>query len=102
MSDELEDALMQHTTGTAGGQDEQVSFMIWGAVVTTTRAFSNVEIKVDAVTNRVFVTISLRWWAKIKKFNKFRDAWMRLAEKRCKPYIPEGWRLLIYYKKGME
>jgi len=83
----------------AGGQTEQVSFIVWGAAVSTTRAFENVTIKIDPDNIRIFVAIRLRWWAKFDKFKPIHDAWLRIAEKRCKEHGPSGWKYLVYYEK---
>ena len=76
---------------------ELVTHGIWGAVVTTTRAFGKVELKVDTNSNRVFVKIELRWLFKNKRFQKLHVAWLKRAETRCKEHLPQGWRALIYY-----
>jgi hypothetical protein len=81
---------------------EMVSYNIWGAVVTTTRAFKSVSLKVDANTQRVFVSIALRWWTKYGKFKKLRDFWLKRAETRCREMVPSGWKLLIYYEVNNE
>lgn len=79
---------------------EQMGYMIFGAVATTTKAFGNVEIKFNADSQRIFIAISLRWFAKHKKLETFRKYWLAKAERRAEKYIPKGWRPLIYYKQG--
>lgn len=98
MREDLEQAL----AGITGPTEEsaRVSYMIWGAAVTTTRAFDSVSLRVDPGTNRVFVKIKLRWFVRSKKFKKLHDAWLSRAEKRCKEYLPENWRMLLYYEGG--
>ena len=97
MDSELSSRLGQLTG--AHNMTETVSYGIYGAVVTTTRAFEKVTLKLDANTNRIFVAIRLRWWAKYGKFKPLQDAWLRIAEKRTKEYVPSGWKILIYYSR---
>lgn len=79
---------------------EMTNYAIWGAVVTATRAFDVVSLKVDPATCRIFVSIKLRWWAKFKRGEVLRKIWLVRAEQRCKEHVPEGWRLLLYYDGG--
>jgi hypothetical protein len=79
---------------------EQMSFMIFGAVVTTTKAFGDVEIKLNSESQRVFISITLRWFARIKRLESFRKYWLAKAERRAQKYVPKGWRMLCYYKQG--
>jgi hypothetical protein len=81
---------------------ERVSFLIFGAAVTTTRAFDKVSIKIDSNNNRIFVAIRLKWFLSFKKFEKLHHIWLSRAEKRCKEVAPEGWNLLCYYEKDGE
>jgi hypothetical protein len=81
---------------------EMVSYLIWGSVVSVTRAFSSVAVKIDAITQRVFVCIDLRWWAKMKRLAPIRRYWLVQAEKRSTVHIPQGWRSLYYYKGGID
>lgn len=78
---------------------EQVSYAIWGSVVSSCKAFGKVRLNIHAETNRVFVEIELRWWAKVKKLEPFRRFWLKRAEKNAQEYVPNGWRLLVYYAK---
>ena len=78
---------------------EDVSYMIWGAVATTTRAFGNVRLKVSAVNCMVFVEITLRWWARFEKLEKLRELWLKTAENRARRVLPTGWRLVVHYGK---
>ena len=78
---------------------EQLSFILWGAAVQSTRAFGNVEIRISSETRRIFIVITLRWWAKYKRFGKLRKVWLTRAEKKVREQMPENWRLLIYYAK---
>lgn len=102
MDNELLKDQMNHMAAgisTPFDMSEMLSHNIWGAAVTTTRAFEKVTLKIDTNTNRIFVSINLRWWAKFKKFDLLKKAWLRRAEDRIKEHAPEGWRLLIYYEK---
>jgi hypothetical protein len=76
----------------------QVSYMIFGAAATTTRAFEKVVVKVEPGLNRVFVAITLRWFAKYKKMKPLREAWLRRADQRCKEHAPTGYKVLCYYE----
>lgn len=79
---------------------EQISYMIFGAVATTTRAFGKIEVKLDANTQRVFVSIETRWFAKHEKMKKIRDYWLAKAERKALKMAPKGWSVLAYYKNG--
>lgn len=79
---------------------QMISYAIWGAAVTTTRAFDKVTLRVDPDTSRIFVAIRLRWWAKFGKFKKLQDAWLARATRRVKEQVPDGWKMLVYYEKG--
>lgn len=102
MTEEISNDLNRIVDGISSSMDmaEMLSYNIWGAAVTTTRAFEKVTLKADTNTNRVFVSIQLRWWAKFKKFDKIRQAWLRLAEQRCRKQLPEGWNILVYYERN--
>lgn len=78
---------------------EMLSYNIWGAAVTTTRAFEKVTLKVDPDNQRIFVGITLRWMFRFKKFERIQNIWLQRAEKRCQEQIPEGWKLLVYFIK---
>ena len=82
-------------------QNEMVTYNIWAAAVSTTRAFEKVEIKINAQTSRIFVVIHLRWWGKfkIKKMDLIRGIWLKKASSRVKQQIPSGWNFLVYYAK---
>lgn len=79
---------------------EQVTFLMFGAVVTTTRAFDKVKIKVDSATNRVFIAVDLKWWANSKKLEKLHKIWIKRAEERCKEVAPDNWKVLVYFNRG--
>jgi len=78
----------------------QVAYFIWGSAIATTRAFKSVEIKIDPKTRRIFISVTLYWWANFKKAEVLRRYWLAKAERRCQRHVPEGWRILLYYKKG--
>ena len=78
---------------------DQISYAVWGAVVTSCKAFGRVKLNVHAETNRIFAEIELRWWARMKRLEPFRRFWIKRAEKAAKEYVPNGWRLLVYYAK---
>ena len=76
---------------------ETVSYLIWGAVHTTTRAYKKVTVNISLETKKVFIKITLKWPFKGKKFKKFQDAWLRIAEERAKEFVPEGFKAVYYY-----
>jgi hypothetical protein len=82
-------------------QNEMVTYNIWAAAVSTTRAFEKVEVKINAQTSRIFVVIHLRWWGrvKLKRMNIIRDIWLKKASSRVKQQIPSGWNFLCYFAK---
>jgi len=82
----------------SGQAAEQIAYLIWGAVVSTTMAFGKVEIRIDPKTQRVFLAIELRRWARIKKMELFRRYWLAKADRKCSPFVPTGWKKLLYYK----
>lgn len=105
MSEDLTDTLNKKTDQLFSGSTDMVemlNYVIWGAAVTTTRAFGLVKLNVDSNSNRIFVAIKLRWWARHKKFAKLHGAWLARAETRCKQHIPTGWKLLVYYEREKE
>lgn len=101
LEDELDMAAAKvSTTVPMSEMVQMISYAIWGAAVTTTRAFDKVTLRVDPDTARIFVSIRLRWWAKLGKFKKLQDAWLTRATRRVKEQVPEGWKMLVYYEKG--
>jgi len=97
MIDEMND--ISDELSTSDNMVEQMMFMLFGAISTTTKAFGEVEMKLDANSNRIFVAINLRWFAKNKKLESFRKYWLAKAERRAEKFIPKGWKILIYYKQ---
>jgi len=77
----------------------EISFVIWSAVVSTTRGFGKVAINIDPRTHRVFVKIGLRWWSKSKKLEPLRKYWLVKAERKAEKFIPTGWNSLFYYDR---
>lgn len=81
------------------GMNEQIAYAVWGAVVTATKAFLKTEVKIDVATQRLFVVITLRRFARSQRLALFHKAWLTKAETRARGYLPQGWRLLIYYER---
>jgi len=98
----MREELETHLNLISGGDEvvKQVTYLIWGAVVSTTRAFGRVKIKIDPETQRVFLAIELRWWARSNRLLKIHKYWLAKAERKCKPHIPAGWKSLFYYRRG--
>jgi len=94
----ITDLEMQLDAATSGSMVELVSYLIFGAVMTSSKAFKSAEIRIDPKTSRVFAAVELRWWARLKRLEPFREFWLRRAEERSRQYVPEGWRLLVYFK----
>ena len=99
---DLKDQLERISGGISTSMDmtEMVSYNIWGAAVTTTRAFEKVTLKIDTNTSRVFVSVKLRWWATFKKMEPLQHAWLVRCEKRVIEHLPTGWKCLVYYERG--
>jgi len=85
----------------SGDMVKQVSYMIWGQAVSTTKAFKEVEVRVATETNMIFIKITLKWWARFKKAGSIREWWLRQAEMRARVFLPYGWRLVAYYDGDM-
>ena len=93
-----EDLEMQFALANSNDMSEQVSYNMWATVVSSAKAFGVVKVKIDPTNCRIYLSVSLRWWAKAKRLEIFRSVWLRRAEDRVKAVIPEGWRFLIYYE----
>jgi len=78
---------------------EQLSYMIWGSIVTSSRSIKTAKLNVSVQTQRVFVEITFHWWARFKKFDSLRVVWINRARERSSGYIPNGWRYLIYEQR---
>lgn len=100
----IQDTLNNISDAVASADDmvERMTYMMFGSVVTTTKGFENVEIKLDADSQRVFIGITLRWFAKYKRLENMRKYWLAKAERRVQKYVPHGWKILIYYKQEVE
>jgi hypothetical protein len=77
---------------------EAVAYNIWGAAVTTTRAFKKVQVRIDPGTQRVFVVVQLRYLA--NRMERFHEFWIKRCEDKCRKFIPAGWKILTYYGRG--
>ena len=78
---------------------EQTSYLLWGQIVTTTKAFGVVELDVHPRICLIIARVTLRWWAKSKRLEWFRNYWLRKAEMRVRDFTPKGWRILIRYER---
>lgn len=94
MRDDLEQSLFSITA--PHEQTSQVSYMIWGSVMSSTRAFKKASLKVDTNNNKVYVKVELRWIFK-KVPEKLKAAWLYRARSNAKTFVPEGWRLMVFY-----
>jgi hypothetical protein len=107
--EQIQQAMAQNSQGvdefvfklmsSATAMDEQLAYLIWGSVVTSTRAYESVTININVDTQRVFVAVQLRWWARFERFDAIKEIWLRRAQERAAKYIPQGWRLLVYYER---
>lgn len=95
----IDEALQNSLCCTPHAMSEQLSYNIWGSVVTTTRAFGKVQIKINPHICMIFIEVKLRWWARSKKLRVLHDIWLKRAEERIESLIPKGWRFLIHYGK---
>lgn len=78
---------------------QRVSFMIFGAVVTATRAFRSVKIDVVPKTNLVIAKVRLGGFFRWRIFKLLHLVWLRRAELAAVEHVPKGWRLLVCYDK---
>lgn len=104
MRDELVENLNNHLDVQMGDADSMVTLMasnIFGAIATTTKGFDKVVITFDEPSSLVLAKINLRWFVQNKKFEKLHDYWLVKAERRAKPFVPKGWRLVVYYNKAV-
>lgn len=98
MREELENKLNMNSSM---DMVEQVTYLMYGAVVTSTKAYKGAEIKIDPNTQMIFVKIKVRWWAKFKKFEKIRRYLLNKTEESVSKFVPQGFRLLVYYEEGL-
>lgn len=99
---DLEENLNALSDGLVAGSDEMSTIIaqnIFGACVTTTRGFEKVSVKIDPNGRRIFAAIKLKWVFKFKKFERLTDFWLKRAEEKCKDFVPDTWRLLVYYDR---
>lgn len=84
----------------SGDMVENICYLIYGSVVTTTRAFGKVEVNVNNTTKRIFVKVHLRKYVKFfPKINLLKKAWIARAEDNSKEFLPENWKMLVYYER---
>lgn len=95
--DNVEESLFQHAALSVSDMSEQIAYALWGAVITTTKGFEKVEVRMDANISRIFVAVRVRWWARFERMRPLREFWIRRAEIKARQYLPTGWRLLVYY-----
>lgn len=76
---------------------QRVSFMIFGSVVTATRAFKSVKIDVVPKTNLVIAKVRLGGFLRWRIFKPLHLVWLRRAEMAAAEHVPRGWRLLVCY-----
>ncbi len=91
-------------TVSSNEQIEQVNYMIWGSVATISKAFDNIEVRAESSAMMIIVKIRLRWFAKknwlLKGFMDWqREQWRKEAIEVCSEFIPNGYRLFLYYEK---
>lgn len=99
---DLEENLNALSDGMVAGSDEMSTIIaqnIFGACITTTRGFEKVTVKMDHNAQRIFAAIKVKWIFKFKKFERLREFWLKRAEQKCKDFVPEMWRLLVYYDR---
>lgn len=78
--------------------NDQLAYLIWGEVATTTLAFKSVSLSIYTELGRVMIPIELRWWARYARFEKLRAHWLKRAEANVRKFLPAGWRALVYYR----
>lgn len=100
----------ENALATGGGssheQSSQLNFLIWGSVAIVTKAFGFIEVRVEPSAYMVIVKIKFRWfgklnlrWLHLKGFMDWqRKQWKNEAIGNCKQYIPNGYRLMLYYE----
>ena len=99
MADELNEieAAFRYAGKSMSTMTEQMAYSLWGAVITTTKAFEKAEVRLDANISRVFIAVRVRWWARFDRMQPLREFWIKRAEARAREFLPTGWRLLVYY-----
>ena len=117
MVDEIEDGIQQQIdsfelsigsgVGSSYEQASQVNKMIFSAVAITAKEFGNIKVRVDEKSSIIIVKIILRWRGKLSlrwlRLNKFfdwqRDKWRSEAIANCKEFVPDGYRLMLFYER---
>lgn len=90
LPDALEDLADMH---------QRVTFMIFGAIITATRAFKSVGIKIHPDAQFIIAKIKLKSFWEHRIFKPLRAIWLARAEDAAKPHTPTGWRLVICYDR---
>jgi hypothetical protein len=78
---------------------QRVSFMIFGSVITSTRAFKSVNIQVVSKASLVIAKVKIGGIFAWRLFKPLHLIWLRRAELAAVPHVPKGWRLLICYDR---
>ena len=94
-------------SGTSNEQIQQVNYFIFSAVVTVSSAFGNVSVRVEPNVDIIVVKINLRWlarrklkWLRLHNFMEWqREQWRLEAIEKCKEFVPNGFRLWLYYER---
>lgn len=76
---------------------QRVSYMIFGSVLTSTRAIRGVKIDVISKTNLVIAKVKFGGFFKWRLFRPLHLVWLRRAEMAAAEHVPRGWRLLVCY-----
>jgi hypothetical protein len=79
--------------------EQRVSYMIFGSIVTATRAFEHVTLTVNARVQLVIAKVRLKRIYRYRIFKKLQMAWLYRAEEAAKVHVPAGWRLVICYDR---
>lgn len=82
------------------GMVQMMAENLFSAIAITTKGFDNVVITFNEPSSMVLAKIDLRWFVKHERFKKLHDYWLAKAERKAQPFLPKGWRLVIYYNKG--
>ena len=91
-------------TGTSEEQIRQVNYNIFCSVAAITKGFGHIEVRAEPSAMMIIVKIRLRWFVKRNWFlrgfmNWQRKQWYIEAIEKCSEYVPDGYRLLLYYEK---
>lgn len=94
----------------AGNSIEMLTQMYQGVFAATaiaSRAFGHIKINVSVETQRIFIVVRLRWFARTdwiflsRWLQRKRDRWLVDAERNCRKILPDGMKLTIYYEPKM-